>query len=412
MLPIVAMPVQGSEDLYVEAELSPQAPYIQAPVEYRVRLYRALTLSQGSLIMPEQEQLVVEPLPELPAVEVRRDGRLYRLQEHRFLLFPQRSGRLVVEPPVFSGRQAFARGPELVLAVRPRSAMAQEGPWLPAYGLTLNERWRAPEPPWQVGDLLERVITIEAQGLTGAQLPALTVSQISGLELQELAVEVGNRIVDGQMVGWRIQRQRLLASAAGRFELPALRLAWWDLGQDMPRESRLPGRTLEFQALASMPVSVEQGAESPAEAEVEPSLVLSPVWLGALLFGLLVLGLSVLAYRHYLSPGGQHRRRAAALLRQIKEACHDNEPRVAARGLLAWAGHGRDPQMAWTLGHLARQLEGEPARALWQLDACLYRPAEEVWDGARFARIVLPALKGRHLDQTRGPAMVLPPLNP
>lgn len=405
---VLMAPAWAVEDLFIETELSPPDPYIQAPVEYRIRLYRALTLSQGSLILPEQEQLVAELLEEVPSHNVQREGRLYQLQEWRYLLFPQRSGKLVVEAPVFSGRQAFGRGHELQLRVRPPPMGA---PWIPAYGLTLSEQWRNPEPPWQVGDLLERTITIEAQGVTGAQLPALPAPAIAGMELQELGAEVSQHVVDGQLIGRRVQRQRLLASQAGRFVLPDSRLVWWDLAQDAAREAVLPGRVLEFAAIAPPPVSTEAVAGAPVIRGSEPSFAFSSRWLVSGLAGLLLIVVGVLLHRRYLSVEGRHQYRARVFLRQVEAACRSNDAPAAAQGLLAWAAHHFGAGL-WTLGQLAQRYDGEVARALWALDARLYRPAGGEWDGLGFVAVVLPALRGRHKAYQRRPDVELPPLNP
>lgn len=406
LLLAVVMPAQGAEDLYIEAVLSAHDPYIQAPVEYRIRLYRALTLSQGSLILPEQGQLVVELLGESVTEHVEREGRLYQMQEQRYLLFPQRSGRLVVEAPVFSGRQLFARGPELELEVRPRPASI-DGPWIPAHDLALSEAWHTPDAPWRVGDLLEREITIEARGLTGAQLPVLATPRLPGMEVQELAAEVGQRIVAGQMIGWRIQRQRFLALDGGRFELPMLRLSWWALAQDEAREARLPGRTLEFMALGPAAPMVDGPAEAAAEAVAEAPPAIWPV---ALLSCLLLL-LAVLGYRYALSPEVRQRRKGQRLLRQVEAACRNNDAPLAAKGLLEWMGSCSGDR-AWTLGRMAQQLDDEAARALWALDAQLYQVSKGEWDGAGFAAKVLPMLRGRQPAHTQRSTTVLPPLNP
>jgi hypothetical protein len=411
LLLLVSLPVLAEEDLYIEAELSPPDPYIQAPVEYSIRLYRALTLSQGSLILPEQEYLVIEPLAESTVRNVERGGRLYQVQELRYLLFPQRSGRLVIEAPVFSGRHVFGRGPELELEVRPRP-VTTDAPWIPAHGLSLSEAWRTPEPPWQVGDLLERVITIEARGVTGAQLPKLAAPGLPGMEIQELGADVGQQLVDGQLIGRRVQRQRLLASEAGRYELPELRLSWWSLDEDGPQEAQLPGRTLEFVPSATLPPQAGGATVGLAEAVVEPRVTIPIVWILVLSGTLLAVVLGVLAYRHYLSPAGQHRRRAAFLLRQVDIACRNNDASSAAKGLQEWALHGLGGREAWTLGRLAGQFDGEISESLWRLDAQLYCHTGSGWDGLQFAATVLPVLRGRHKVSAKRPAMVLPPLNP
>jgi len=397
-------------ELFIEAELSPDAPYVQAQVEYRIRLYRVPTLSQGSLILPEMEQMVVELVAEAESVDVERHGRRYRMQEQRYLLFPQQSGPLSVPAPIFSGRETFGRGPALMLHVKPGPDSQPDGPWLPAHRISLHEAWHAPEQPWQPGDLLERVITIEAEGLTGAQLPVLALPVVAGMQVLPVSDEVENQISEGRLLGRRIQRQRFIAEQEGEFALPSLRLAWWDTVADKGRENSLPGRRLLIApSPVFSPVEMKKAPAVPGQDVAEqPSY--------SVLWG--VTGVLLILLLRWLSgwlrsPLRQHRRAMAEQLRQVEAACLRGDAQAAARGLLDWAAQGWGGSSPWTLGRLAERVEHEEvAQAIWALDAALYAPRSDAWQGERFAALVLPHLRLRRIAPGENPSRVLPPLNP
>ena len=401
-------------ELFIEAELSRDNPYVQAQVEYRVRLYRSLTLSQGSLMLPEMEQMVVEQVAEAEPVDVERHGRSYRMQEQRYLLFPQKSGSLTVPAPVLSGRAAFVRGPALVMHVQPRPADQADGSWLPAHKIHLQEAWHTLEQPWHPGDLLERIITIEAEGLTGAQLPALALPVVAGMQVSHLGDEVENRISGGRLLGRRIQRQRFIAEQDGEYTLPPLRLAWWDTLADEGRESRLPGRKLLIAPLSGLsPVEPKMAPLASGQRVAAPPTVslAFPVLWG--LVGVLLIVVLRWIYGWLRSPLRQHRRAMAGLLRQVEAACFLGEASAAARGLLDWAVYQWGGSSPWTLGRLAERLgHEEAANVLWELDAALYAPRPDAWQGERLVQVVLPHLKRRRIAPAETPPRVLPPLNP
>jgi len=408
----LALPAEelSPPELFIEAELSPDSPYVQAQVEYRVRLYRVPTLSQGSLILPEMEQMVVEQVAEAESVDVERHGRRYLMQEQRYLLFPQKSGPLTVPAPVFSGRETFGRGPALMLHVKPRPASQPDGPWLPAHRIRLQEAWHTPEQPWQPGDLLERVITIEAEGLTGAQLPVLALPVVKGMQVSIVDDEIENRIMAGRLLGRRIQRQRFIAEQDGEYTLKPLPLAWWDTLADVGRVSSLPGRKLLIApSPVFSPVEMRKVPAAPGPGVAEP-----PSY--AVLWGLM--GVLLILLLRWLSgwlrsPLRQHRRAMAERLRQVEAACNRGDAPAAARGLLDWAAHGWGGSSPWTLGRLAERVEHEAvAQALWALDAALYAPRSDAWQGERFAALVLPHLRRRRITPVEKAPRVLPPLNP
>ena len=84
---------------------------------------------------------MVEPLGEEEPRGIEVGGKEYQLIRSRYLLFPQRSGRISLPGPVYSGWQAYARGEALELQVRPGRGGARSETWLPARGLRLEERW-------------------------------------------------------------------------------------------------------------------------------------------------------------------------------------------------------------------------------------------------------------------------------
>ncbi|MEZ5581408.1 MAG: hypothetical protein R3F37_00205 [Candidatus Competibacteraceae bacterium] len=76
----------------IEVQAEPADPYVQAQVQYTVRLLFAVPLLDGSLDAPQPANAVVERLGDDVSYETQRNGRRYRVIERRYALFAQRSG--------------------------------------------------------------------------------------------------------------------------------------------------------------------------------------------------------------------------------------------------------------------------------------------------------------------------------
>ncbi|MEO5338143.1 MAG: hypothetical protein H7841_14810 [Magnetospirillum sp. WYHS-4] len=390
LLLLLVRPV-GAADPFVEAEASPLRPYVQAEVAYRVRLYRSSSFQTGYFFDLEVPGAVVEFSGEDEPVEAIRDGRSLQMIERRYRLFPQRSGRLEIPSPVFSGREAFAKGEPMVLDVRPRPVGA-EGPWwLPARALELAEEWRIGPPPHRAGEPLERIVTVIVDGQTGAQIPPIPLFP----GMRRLQAEASHERRDGRIVGRRVERQVWIPQEAGMVTVPAIVIPWWDVEEDMPRKASLSGRSFAIApssrpAVVSIPAVV---ADSPVPAG-SLAARLAPVP-GAVGIGLGLLLALWLADRILSLPRVVRGRRLAAAHRRFARACRDGDAAAARRALLDWGAVRWEPAPRG-LRDLGSRLGGESARALDALDSALYGPTG-TWAGDEAYRHLSPVLR----DETR-----------
>ncbi len=398
---------------FLEMEAAPPNPYVQQQVTLTLRLYRRSHLERGEFLLPEIPGALLALVGEEEPRPVTRRGERLELVEQRYLLFPQHSGPLVLPAPRFSGRDLFLQGRPLTLQVLPPPAGAPR-PWLPARALALSQRWGRGDAPWRVGEPRLRVLTLEARGLTGAQLPALPESRVEGIEEQRVRVEIRERIEDGVMVGSRTEYRRLIPRRPGSLRLPPVTVPWWDTGSGEARTARLPARTVEVIPAAPVPPppATAIGSPSPRPAVVTDSPAPSSwSWPAVILGGsVLAPALLLLLLRRRLLAGWWRRRQARAALRR---ACRDHDPEAARRALLRWAGHcPGDAGTITTLPALARRLRDPAAReALLNLDRALYGP-EGRWRGDPAWRALAPALGRCGGSHRRPPASPIPPLDP
>ncbi|MBO2926155.1 BatD family protein [Metapseudomonas otitidis] len=414
--------------VFIDASLDQESVYVQAQAILTLRIYHSVSLYDDSSLTPLQmADARIEQLGEPRTYEKEINGVRHGVIELRYAIFPQKSGQLMIPSQVFSatlaerssqdayqpfgprpGRLTRVSSPQIPLAVKPRPAdYPADAPWLPARNLTLVEAW-SPEPDKaRVGDSLTRSLMVKTEGLSSAQIPALPTTSANDLrrypDQPQLANEVGERGVTGS----REEREALVPTAAGRIELPAVDVVWWNTRDDRLEHSRLPARTLEVAVNPAMepeaPVETP-GADQPAPAG-------APLWpwqLATLILALTTLlgfGLWWHARRQpAILPTVQTGPSPRTLLDDLKRACQANDPQATRQALDAWAR-----QQPETLAEMAARFV-PLSDAMDGLNGALYSESGQHWQGEDLWKAIR-ALPARQVQQ-QATASALPPLYP
>lgn len=414
--------------VFIDASLDQESVYVQAQAILTLRIYHSVSLYDDSSLTPLQmADARIEQLGEPRTYEKEINGVRHGVIELRYAIFPQKSGQLMIPSQVFSatlaerssqdayqpfgprpGRLTRVSSPQIPLAVKPRPAdYPADAPWLPARNLTLVEAW-SPEPDKaRVGDSLTRSLMVKTEGLSSAQIPALPATSANDLrrypDQPQLANEVGERGVTGS----REEREALVPTAAGRIELPAVDVVWWNTRDDRLEHSRLPARTLEVAVNPAMepeaPVETP-GADQPAPAG-------APLWpwqlatLSLALTTLLGFGLWWHARRQpAILPTVQTGPSPRTLLDDLKRACQANDPQATRQALDAWAR-----QQPETLAEMAARFV-PLSDAMDGLNGALYSESGQHWQGEDLWKAIR-ALPARQVQQ-QATASALPPLYP
>jgi len=421
----------GAPHVFLSVTLDQQQPYVQGAVVLTVQVHTDERLYQAALDLPGNGDVLVQQLPgQDRQTSETRNGRSYEVIERKYLLQPQRSGALSLDGPVLDGhvvdlsgggifqntRPLRVHGDPIKLEVRPRPAAASGRDWLPATKLTLEEAWRPDNTSVHAGEPLTLHLRLRAEGMTAAQLPDLgaELSLPEGLKAYPDQAKLDTALQGGAIVGSREQDIALIASSPGHYQLPALHLSWWDTKQEVQREVVLPERTLDI-----LPATGGAAAAPPAPVPATPAASedLAPAapprratgfpaswpwpWI-SLALGLLWL-LTMAAW-------WLQRRRAARVplplaaapgaaapetgnARQaFRQACADNDPQAARRGLLAWARGSWPQNPPAGLNALSLYLDDPRLTGLLQqLDRACYSGGS--WQGGELAR-ALSALPG------------------
>ena len=462
---VAGAPANGVAHVFLTTSLDSLQPYVQSAVSLKVQLYSDKKLYQASLDLQGTADVLVRRLGEDVTRQESRNGRTYQVITRHYLLVPQRSGDIQIDGPVLNAQVADAsgridpflermfghlkiegglggtrplrlRGDALKLVAQPRPPALRTGDWLPAQQLTLEDTWRPADKVIAVGQPLTRQLRIAAVGQSASQLPDLSAlaAMPAGLKSHAEEATLSDQVLDGHVVGQRDQDVVVLADQPGRYEVPELRLTWWDVVSNQRREAVLPAVTVEVVPAAnpasastsaltapgadvqappgapSASSSAEPSANTPAASSapfvttdsgsasaawVWVSVALALLWLGTL-------GAWAWSHRRHHRVMQSDPAQPAALTSAIPaaqaretfhKACRSHAARPARDALIAWARSTWRNDAPVGLNALARRLDNPVlTELLRELDrACV---EDHAWNGDALAR-ALPTLVPR-----------------
>ncbi|PPV09038.1 hypothetical protein XBLMG947_0688 [Xanthomonas bromi] len=251
---------QDNEDVFVQTQVDDPQPYVQQSVGVVVRLYYANQLASGELDLEAPDGASMQRVgDDVSSVKV-LNGRQYHVVERRYLLVPERSGRLLLPPARFNGRsvggffddyfgrgngELSARSASIPLQVRAQPANAPQ-PWLPLRSLQL--RYTSTPQRATAGEAAQFVVEASARGATQAQFPELPTPSVPDAQVFAEPPQFEERFVDGSPQLRLIRRYSIVPNRAGPLVVPGLQVAWWDVAAAAAKTASLPDLTLNVAA--------------------------------------------------------------------------------------------------------------------------------------------------------------------
>ncbi|MGO4263385.1 BatD family protein [Lysobacter sp. TAB13] len=244
--------IASSAQVFVEVVPDDENPYVQQAVGWLVRLYSSVPIVGGKLDQPVPDGASLMKIGDDAQYERNIGGNTYTVVERRYLLVPERSGRMSVPPAAFDGRSApslidqlvggggdpqHARSKSRVLNVRPVPANAPQ-PWLPLRSLDL--RYRTTPQQLRMGNAASVVVEATVDGASLAQLPELQLPPIDGVQVFAEPVQADEGFTGGRPRVKLTRKFSLVPAREGPVHLDGLRLDWWDVAAGSARSASLP----------------------------------------------------------------------------------------------------------------------------------------------------------------------------
>ncbi|MFK5925045.1 MAG: BatD family protein [Desulfuromusa sp.] len=422
--------------LLLEADISPQKVVAQEQLLLKIRLLRRIDLIDGQLTEPAPDGVttVVKKLGDAHSYETRRNGRIYKVIERDYAIFPQGSGTLKIPALQFDGTVANGTSrfdplgrqgqrvrqmtQPLQVEVLPRPVDLGQRPWIPATTLKLQDDWQRQVPKFIVGEPVTRTLRLSAGGVLSAQLPLLQLNLPDGFKSYPDQPYREDQLSAGGITGILEQKIALVPTHPGHYQLPAIDLAWWDVTTGKWQQAHLAAISIDVAAAAAGAVENIPVASNPTPPDAEkksppPQTALpDPVATGAstidtalpsarfwpwLSLGL-ALGwlLTVLLFR---------RRRHLQPVREVNATAEPSDEKKA-RNLVIQFARKNNPQATrqalrqWCrilypelpTGAYEQFLSGaEPvlSQQLEALDRCLYGSSAAIWNGEFLAKMIV-----------------------
>lgn len=405
VLPALASDAPG--DIFLEVEISPATAYVQSQVIYTQRLYRAVSTGRSSLTPPDVTggESIVVPLGEDREYQTVRDDRTFIVLERRYAVFPQVAGELTIQPMVFeavvitasgfSSLQRFRSEP-VSLSVLPAVAPPPElagAAWLPAGGVTIEQRWSGDPEEFTAGIPQTRTLRVEVEGVLETQIPDLSLFETASLQQYADQPELAREGSADGTRAVRTERFAVIAQTAGALIIPAVELPWFNVDSrewEVARIERQPVTVLpsrepgaepapELAAPAAESGQTGQAGQSGRRMWQGISAGLLAAWILTLV-GWWQSGRARRTSAHRQPVARAPRVSDRRLLRQLRAACNNNDAGLARRLLLAW-GAARFGEAPKSLGSLATMLPADLAAAIGDLERSLYGPGSPAWNG-------------------------------
>lgn len=291
-----------ADPLLLEVEAQPRQVSVGEQVLLTVHLLHRVELAQASLSDPKAEggEADIRQLGKDRAVEVHRNGYLYRMIERRYTVFPRQAGTLSIstlqlDAKIDAGssridlfgrslQQVRRRSQPIRIEVTPPPANLGARNWLPARHLALEDDWQQQPPKLKVGEPATRTLTLTAEGLPSASLPELKVPVAEGWKSYPDQPSRQDTENEDGVVGTLQKKVALVPTHSGTLELPAIDLDWFDVATKSWKKIHLEALNLEVSAAEPGSISNPQTAkspETPVSPVVSPAAPTSPEVVGA-----------------------------------------------------------------------------------------------------------------------------------
>ena len=416
--------------VFIDASLDQPSVYVQAQAVLTLRIYHSVSMYDDSSLTPLRiADARVEQLGEPRTYEKSIGGVLHGVIELQYAIYPQRSGELMIPGQTFSatlvdrsrnsdflpfgprsGKVSRVKSPDIPLQVKPKPAdYPPDAPWLPARALGLAETWNPQPETSQVGDSLTRRLILKVDGLSSAQLPPLPATQVDGLRRYPDQPQMNDQKSENGIVGTREEREALVPSRAGNFELPPLEIVWWNTQTDTLERTILSARTLQVAENPQL-----QNDELPNVPMVTPQVIEGPaLWPWQLACALLSLS-TLLGFGLWWHARRQPAIQRAAqvgpsprtLLDDLKRACQAGDAQATRHALDAWAR-----QQPETLADMAARYV-PLSDALDGLNGALYSETGQQWQGEELWKAIRNLPDAQEPSAAPQDSSALPPLYP
>ena len=423
--------------IFLESTIDKKSGWVQSQFIYTVRLLRTVNIASASITPPQTSDpdAIIEQIGE-DSYQTTRNGIRYDVYERRYAIFPQKSGRLKINPATFEGRvnatqprtifdqfrmsgqlkRLRSKAVEATVKAAPGNINLQD--WLPATDVQLVEQWSDDIQNLTAGEPVTRTITIEATGLTGVQLPELSFSDIDGVKQFPDKAIVENAVIANGITGRKQIKLALIPGRTGSFTLPEIQLQWWNTKTNRTETATIPetiinvpnGSAMENTRVANIPATpltqTQPGIDDSLSgagaddtrttaSKDAGSDLMTPYWKWiALFFAAAWIITTLMLFRRTSArpasteaapvPRKEFQASARRLVSEVEKYAEKNDAAHTREAVIAWAQHAYEDGGITNLGQLSALCSEQLAIEIRKLNASLYSSKHAAWQGKHF----------------------------
>ncbi len=475
---------ETKKHIFIEAnvDIDNAEIYVQQQIPYTVKFYYDAAMQTGEVVLPEIENANIRIVGNEKKYQVVRAGTKYVVVERRYVISPEKRGKLIIPPTIVQGRMAITSGDSAQLRkrmnevdmlnelffdlnnqstftnpfdpffsrrsigpTRPYKASSESievnvlpvpksftgSAWLPAEEVKMQDSWATNPPNLKVGEPVTRTIIMQVKGLASSQIPEIFIPKPSGMKVYPEQAK-GETPNDGNTI-YGIQRVDIsyIPDKSGPVIIPEITVDWWDVKNKQQQTYKLPEWNLNVAvgeatvAESNTDVEVMDDVNPEAEVSMEEVFIAAPSYWGWKILALLILGIITLlgalvfflnkkyqkSPKHILKKEKQRELiDEHALYSSLLRACESNNNKTTAELLIRYADLKSPDRKIRSLGILAKYID-DGNSLVRQLDASLYAPESESWNGKELHQLLSKGLRFKQANKEEQ-NYVLAPLYP
>lgn len=417
------------EDVMLITEVSNKKPYVNEQVIYTVKLYNNRSFLDAQYQPPSVKDALLIPLGEGRHYQTLLNGINYAVEEQQYALFPQKSGKLTINPPAFNALLAAQIPQKITVSAKESSLQVKTIPsqwtgkdWLPAKQVKLTETYEPTSTSFKQGDMLIRTVMLQATGLAAQIMPSLDFGKSDYYNIYPEKPVERTTFQQDDLIGTTTFKVTYLLNKSGKIVIPALKLPWFNTTTGQMAMATLPEKIINVDVSAATSTEtqpttlVDTPVPSPAAtAPVSSGTILQPgKKTGAYALAWWVAGFFAMAWLITLLlwlRSSKPQKSLAQAQNTLRKACLDHDANAAKEALLAWASLTWPQAKAANLADvIALVHDAEFKNQLHRLIQALYQSEPVNWRGDQLWLCVL-RYKASSFRTKKKPDP-LPPIHP
>ena len=276
--------------VFIQSSVSDITPYVQQEVVLTLQIIRSTNLVGEQTLHPLKiENAIVNQLGDVKQYSRIINNKRYSVIEVRYVIYPQKPGHIRIPSVVFESFIPTQPSPNRFFSTaraKPIKATSEpvnidvkgipsnypaDKPWLPARSLTLTESWQGGDPKkLKLSDSITRIITVNADGLSGSQIPRPAIGQPDSIKIYPDQATSTEKPENSGLHSILQQAFALMPTKAGDIKLPEVSYTWFNTLSHTVELAEIPER------IVHVVDSVESSAESSLKTDELDNTSLEP----------------------------------------------------------------------------------------------------------------------------------------